>query len=59
MEIPIVITTIDKYYFETIMDRGYESEEELHEFAYIVKKGIESQLDWEAINNNAKQYLEK
>ncbi len=57
-EIPITLINIDDYYFRIVMGRYSESLEELETFAHVIKKGIESQLDWEAINDNAKQYLE-
>ena len=58
-EIPITIATIDSYYFRMIVGRDFKSTDELETFTHLIKKGVESQLDWDSINNNAKQYLEK
>ena len=57
-ETPIVVATIDSYYFRMIMGKTCKSEEEMDTFTHLIKKGVESQLDWESINDNAKQYLE-
>ena len=58
-EIPITLVTIDDYYFRIIMGRYSESTDELETFAHVIRKGVESQLDWDSINDGAKQYIEE
>jgi hypothetical protein len=48
---------VDSYYFEQIVGREPKSEIELADFAHSIKKGIDWSVDWEEINNNAKDSL--
>ncbi len=53
-----IVMEVDSYYFEQIVGREPKSEIELDEFAQLIKKGIDWSVDWEEVNNNAKDGIE-
>jgi len=52
-EYPIIVATIDEYYFKTVVGRKPKDQDELYTFAHSIEKGVEYSIDWENINSEA------
>jgi len=52
-EYPIIVATIDEYYFKTIVGRKPKNQDELYTFAHSIEKGVEYSIDWDNINSEA------
>jgi len=57
LRIPIVAAVVDTYYFKTITGRDPISNDELESFAHSIKKGVEHSIDWDSINEDAKNNI--